>query len=161
MHKKQGSKPFTQFAKKLKRLRCSVSSPRNHTPLRACKDAIIFGTSDDKLCQEALAKDFDWATLRKAALGYEQSRKNCGQMKAPVEDTRSIYTQVEVDQIVSRVMAGKYSARTTSKDTKMSSMTKCPNCPAHYRAHEPGRCPARGKTCVVCHSKNHFAGSRT
>ena len=79
-------------------------------------------------------------------------------MKAPVEDTRSIYIQVEVDQIVSRVMAGKYSARTTSKDTKMSSMPKCPNCPAHYRAHELGRCSARGKTCVVCHSKN-FARS--
>ena len=25
---------------------------------------------------------------------------------------------------------------------------------------EPGRCLARGKTCVVCHSKYHFAGSR-
>ena len=57
-------------------------------------------------------------------------------MKAPVEDTRSIYTQVAVDQIVSRVMAGKYSAQTTSKDTKMTSMTKCLNCPAHYRVSQ-------------------------
>ena len=46
------------------------------------KDAIIFGTSDEKLRQEALAKDFSLTDLRKAALGYEQSRRSSGTIKS-------------------------------------------------------------------------------
>ena len=37
---------------------------------RAMKDAFIFGMSDDKLRQEALAKDFTYAQVMQAALGY-------------------------------------------------------------------------------------------
>ena len=159
MHAKQGSKPFSTFAKEVEDLAVQCQFESNpYTLERACKDAIIFGTSDDKLRQEALAKDFDLDTLRKAAQGYEQSRKNCGQMKIPGEDTRCIYTKDEVDQLIARVAAGKYStSKAANKDSKPG---KCPNCPTHYRPHEPSRCPARGKTCVVCKSKNHFAGSK-
>ena len=31
--------------------------------------------------------------------------------------------------------------------------------PPHYKPHGPGKCPAVGKTCVVCKCKNRFAGS--
>ena len=48
------------------------SRERTHpyTKDRAMKDAFIFGTSDDKLRQEALAKDFTYAQVMKSALGY-------------------------------------------------------------------------------------------
>ena len=78
---------------------------------RAKKDAFIFGTSDDKLRQEALAKDWDWDGVLKAALGYEQSRKSSGSFKQTSgEDVKRLeYSQDDVDAIVARVLAGKYS----------------------------------------------------
>lgn len=60
------------------------------------KDAIIFGTLDERLRQEALAKDLDYPALMKAALGYEQSRKASGTIKASttVESENNVmYTQ--------------------------------------------------------------------
>ena len=74
------------------------------------KYALIFGTSDEKLRQEALAKDFDYNTLIKAALGYEQSRiKASGTMEATaIDDVGQLtHTEEEVYNIVARVMAGK------------------------------------------------------
>ena len=56
-----------------------------------------------------MAKDFDYNTLIKAALGYEQSRKASGTIRATaIDDVRQLtHTQEEVDNIVARVMAGK------------------------------------------------------
>ena len=76
MHVQQGTKTFTQFAREVEELatQCQFDTVP-YTKERAMKDAIIFGTSDDKLRKEALAKDVDLTTLTKTALGYEQSRK--------------------------------------------------------------------------------------
>ena len=73
-------------------------------------------------------------------------------------NTPGTYTQEQVDQIVARIMAGKYSSRAKDKD-KSTKPKKCPNCPSFYKRHEPNRCPAKGKTCIVCKKKHHFAGS--
>ena len=75
MHVQEGTKTFTQFARKVEELatHCQFDTVPC-TKERAMKDAIIFGTSDDKLRKEALAKDVDLTTLTKTALGYEQSR---------------------------------------------------------------------------------------
>ena len=165
MHCRQGTRSVTEYLKELDELgtQCQFTE-QAYTKERAMKDAYIFGTSDDKLRQEALAKDLDFEKLRRAALGYEQSRRASGQIKttSPSEsEVRQVnYSQNQVDEIVARVMAGKYSARNQSKPGDTSA-TKCPNCPPHYRPHPPGKCPAKGKTCAVCKRNDHFARSQT
>ena len=155
MHVQQGTKTFTQFAREVEELatQCQFDTVP-YTKERAMKDAIIFGTSDDKLHKEALAKNVDLTTLTKTALGYELSQKSCSTMNTtgePIQriDTPSTYTQEQVDQIVARIMAGKYSSHVKDKE-KSTKPKKCPNCPSFYKLHEPNRCPAKGKTCIVC-----------
>jgi hypothetical protein len=167
MHVKQGTKPFTDFIKEVDELatQCQFDTkPYNRD--RAMKDSIIFGTSDEKLRQEALAKDFSLADIQRADLGYEQSRRLTGAIKreshSTRDDCRRLYTQDEVDNLVARVTTGKYSSKfsNSEKSGKPEYTTqKCRNCPPHYRPHDPSKCPARGKTCVVCKGKNHFARS--
>ena len=168
MHTRQGTKSVTEFARDIEELshQCQFET-QPYDKERAKKDAFIFGTSDDKVRQEALAKDWKWEEVFKAALGYEQSRKSSGAIKQTSgEEVRQVsYTQEDVDHIVSRVMAGKYStssrgsgASAPKQNIKQTS-EKCRNCPGHYRPHPPGRCPAAGKSCVVCKGKGHFAGS--
>ena len=167
IHAQQGTKSITVFAKEIEELatQCQFTE-RQYTKERAMKDAIIFGTSDERLRQEALAKDLDYPLLMKAALGYEQSRKASGTIKASTAlDTASnvMYTEDQIEDIVSRVIAGKYSMRKPGKTkpdkTKSDISRKCPNCPSHYTPHEPHKCPAHGKTCVACKQRNLFAGS--
>ena len=164
MHARQGTKTVTEFARELEELaaQCQFDT-KPYTQARAMKDAFIFGTSDDKLRQEALAKDFEYAHLMKAALGYEQSRRASGTIKQTSgEEVRQVsYTQDEVDAIVARVTAGRYSNRRPQapKSGTPQPTSKCRSCPPHYKPHGPGKCPAVGKTCVVCKRKNHFAGS--
>ena len=101
-----------------------------------------------------------------AALGYEQSRRASGSIKQTSgEEVRQVtYTQDDVDAIAARVMSGKYSSRSNTMppkpDSKQGNNT-CRNCPPPYKPHPPGRCPANGKTCVVCKGRNHFAESPT
>ena len=79
MHARQGTKSVTEFVREIDELtdQCQFDT----TPYdkdRARKDAYIFGTADGKLRQEALAKDFTYEQVMKAALGYEQSRRASG-----------------------------------------------------------------------------------
>ena len=90
----------------------SLQPSANLTRIRTQKDeqkndALIFGTSDEELRQEALAKDFDYNALIKAALGYEQSRKASGTINSTDEVRQLTHTQDEVDDIVARVIAGE------------------------------------------------------
>ena len=166
MHAKQGTKTFTEFSNEVDCLATQCQFEANpYDKDRAAKDALIFGTSDEKLRQEALAKDFNLSDLKKAALGYEQSRKSAGAIKNERQDEACsrVYTETELSEIVSRITAGKYSsqAHKSNNPTRNSSETKCPNCPPHYRQHAPQKCPAQHKTCVKCKQKGHFANSRS
>ena len=162
MHANQGTKTMTQFAREVDELatQCQLEE-KPYNKERAMKDAIIFGTSDDKLRQEALAKDYDYAHVIKAALGYEQARKASGAIKT--EEVVK-YTQAEVDNIVAKLsQAGRYSNRRPRPSQDSSAGTaqnRCPNCPQHYRPHNKSQCPAQGKTCVVCKQVGHFAKSK-
>ena len=167
MHVRQGSKSVTEFAREVHDLaeRCQYDT-KPYDKNRAMKDAFTFGTSDDKLCQEALVKDFTYAQVMQAALGYEQSRRASGSIKQTSgEEVRQVtYTQDDVDAIVARVMSGKYSSRSNTVPPKPDSKqgnNKCRNCPPHYKPHPPGKYPANGKMRVVCKGHNHFAGSPT
>ena len=162
MHTRQGNRTITEYSREVDELATQCQfDVKPYTKARAMKDAMIFGTSDEKLRQEALAKDFDYTNLIKSGLGYEQSRRASGAMKSTLdEDVRQVsYTQDDVDNIVARVLAGKYSSRHQPTPEPDKSSAKCPNCPPHYRPHEKHKCPARGKTCAACKRKNHFAGS--
>ena len=166
MHTRQGTKSVTEFAREIDDLaeQCQFSS-QPYTKERAMKDALIFGTSDDKLRQEALAKDFSYDQTIKAALGYEQSRKASGTIRQSsgedVCQVQATYSQEDVEAIIARVMNGRYSSRNPPdrKSDYKKDMPKCSNCPPHFRPHGSGKCPALGKTCVVCKGRNHFAGS--
>ena len=168
MHVKQGTKSVTEFAKEVETLaqQCQLDTVQ-YTKERAKKDAYIYGTSDERLRQEALAKDMNYSTLLQTATSYEQSRRSSGVIKSE-EPVRQVLGEEEVEALVARMMAnkqpGKYSSRTATPTSETRGDTsrgppKCPNCPGHYRPHGPGKCPASGKICVVCRKKNHFAGS--
>ena len=59
MHAKQGAKSFTEFANEVDELASQCQLEKNpYTKERATKDALIFGTSDEVLRKEALAKYF-------------------------------------------------------------------------------------------------------
>ena len=93
MHAKQGTKSVTEFARELDQLAAQCQFDTNpYTKERAKKDALIFGTSDEKLRQEALAKDFDYNSLIKDALGYEQSRKASGTIHSTDEVRQLTHT---------------------------------------------------------------------
>ena len=174
MHAKQGTKSVTEFAHELDELasRCQLTDVP-YTPDRAKKDAFVFGTSDERLRQEALAKDPEYDALLRLATSYEQSRRDSGKIRAAGAEGQDPVRQVvdtgDVEAVVAKMLAhklpGKYSARPASTPRYKSGSAgepdrpKCPNCPTHYRPHEPGRCPARGKTCAACQQRHHFAGS--
>ena len=92
------------------------------------KDAIIFGTSDEQLRREALAKDFDLKQITTAALGYEQSRKNAGAIKKEqdqdTDECRRVYTEKQVEEIVAKVQAGKFSSQKQKQKKKDSQTNK-------------------------------------
>ena len=82
MHAKQGTRTITEFTNEIKELaiQCQFEShPYNKE--RAMNDALIFGTSDEQLRREALAKDFNLSQITTADVGYEQSRKSAGLLK--------------------------------------------------------------------------------
>lgn len=168
MTHKQSSKTVTQFHRELKELanQCQFEA-KPYTKARAIRDAFLFGTSDDKLRQEALARDYEYDKLIKSALGYEQSRISSNTIKsnsASGEDVHRTYTQEEVDSLVARITgAGKFSVRNKNSGGKAaekpSENNKCQFCPPHFRAHAIGKCPTYGKTCSACKGKNHFAGA--
>ena len=101
------------------------------------KDAIIFGTSDEQLRREALAKDFNLSQLKTAALGYEQSRKSSGAIKqgqSQDEECRRVYTEKQVEEIVAKMQAGKFSfqqQKQSKNEATQKQGGKCPNCPPH------------------------------
>ena len=112
MHVKQGTKSVTEFAKEVETLaqQCQLDTV-NYTQERAKKDAYIYGTSDEKLRQEALAKDMNYATLLQTATSYEQSRKSSGVIKSE-ETVRQVLGEEDVEAMVARAPDdGKQAAR--------------------------------------------------
>ena len=164
MHAKQGTRTITEFNRDIKRLAVKLQlEVRRYTKEMAMRDAIIFGTSDDKLRQEALTKDLDHKALIRTAASFEQARKSSGTIKSANGEAvnQVTFSQSQVEEIVARVTApGKYSSRGPPTTPKSQKLPKCQNCPPHYRPHAPDRCPARGKTCAVCKKLNHFAKSQ-
>jgi len=168
MHAKQGTRSMTEFANEIEELATQCQFDTNlYNKARAMKDAIIFGTSDEQLRREALAKDYNLNELKTAALGYEQSRKSSGAIKKEQIDNdecRRVYTEQQLEEIIAKVQAGKFSyqqlKKSRSEETQSTPPGKCLNCPPNYRPHSSSKCPAIGKTCMVCRQKNHFAKSK-
>ena len=70
MRHQQGTKSFAEFVKEIEELGDHCQLDRNlYTCQRAHKMLLKFGTADDKVHQEALAKDYDLASLIKAGQG--------------------------------------------------------------------------------------------
>ena len=154
LHHEQGTKTVTQYAKEIAQLaeQCQLDT-QPYTKDRAMRDAMLFGTSDNKLRTDGLAHDLSYDRLLKSALSYEQSRQAASQITAASH-------QEEISKIHAR--PGRYSSRYKKPDSNDSAENngKCSNCPQHYRPHPKQKCPALGKTCMACRGKGHFAGSK-
>ena len=165
MHTRQGERTVTEFLDELDSLSTQCQFDTNpYTQERAKKDAFIFGTSDERLRQEALAKDPDLQTLVKTAMGYEQARKSSGTIQAQAGEP---VARVALRGRYSTNQPAKKPSSQSSRGAGLSSQSsrdagprpRCKNCPPHYRPHPPGRCPAKGKTCALCGERNHFVGA--
>ena len=106
------SQDYRQYAQDAGFVRTGEGAEKIHTQKNGQKKTHSFSAfQKKKLRQEALAKDFDYITLIKAALGYEKSRKTSGTIRATTIDVSElVHTQDEVDNIVARIIAGRCSA---------------------------------------------------
>jgi hypothetical protein len=88
MHARQGTQPFSEFVREVDKLAtlCQFDT-KPYDKTRAMRDAIIFGTSDENLRQEALTKDFSIIALLKAAIGYENSCRSTGGIRGERNQT--------------------------------------------------------------------------
>ena len=118
----------------------SVYAPHSHTakntPCEIPSQLIPLTTG--------LAKDFDYPNLIRSALGCEQSWPASGTIKSTSEEVRKVtYSPTEVNDIITRDLTGRYSARSQVKFPEISNERKCPNYPSHYRPHDRVKCPGR------------------
>ena len=102
MHAKQGTRNWTEFSRDVDRLarQCQFDT-KPYTRERAIKDALIFGTSDEKLRKEALAKDLGYEELMRSATSYEQARKSSVSCHSPSDSPRI------VDENIDRTLTSK------------------------------------------------------
>ena len=143
-----------------------------YTENDAIKDAAIFGMSDEKMQEKALAED---PTLDKL-IRWGQSREAGREGAHRLKDNRSQVSRVgtrdlsmeEIDGQIQSLMRlkkqGRYSGRPIRQkneekksEERKQTPTTCNTCSAK---HIPGECRAQGKKCFTCGGRDHFSGSR-
>ena len=147
-----------------------------YTENDAVKDAAIFGMSDEKLQEKALADDPTLDALVRMGQSREAGREGVHQLKdnrsqvSRVASNKDFLTTDEIDSQIQTLMRlkkqGRYSGRPIKQNNKdelhnndqkpKQSSWDCNNCSAK---HPPGRCRAKGKKCFDCDGRDHFSGS--
>ena len=142
----------------------------------AVRDQIVRGTSDDKLREDALAKEHTVEDLVMKGQGYEQSRVNskaiAGKPVARMELLETISNteeKVDFDHVVAKLKSerfprhrggwrggesGRGRERGGGRDYGLPKYSAC-----HKRHNTSENCPATGEECIQCHEKGHFKGS--
>lgn len=137
-----------------------------YTQQDAVKDAAIFGMTDARLREKALAEDPTLDTLTRWGHAREAGKEDAVNLKDassgaikrigwrehnPAEemDDEELDNLIDSLNVMKLKKAGKYSVRFKNKDS--SSCNRC------LTDHPQGRCPAFGKECFTCGEKNHFS----
>ena len=162
----QGDRTWVEFIKDIEaKAKILNFEKKPYTQEEAIKDAAIFGMSDAKLREKALAEDPDLETLSRWGHAKETGREDAYQMKGSKGNVKKIANDIpdeEMDeeeiedmihtlQVMKLKKAGKYSIRFKNRN----SCTRCNS------EHAPERCPANGRECFKCGGKNHFVNSQS
>ena len=125
--------PFEQFLRDvlLKSQYCNFGELKNSM----VRDQLVCGTKDSKLRARL---------LRERNLTLEKAIEYCKTAEI-VESQNQAWEHSE---------AQLNAVRKKQREPKSSAKKECMYC---GRKHPPRTCPAWGKTCGVCHKKNHFA----
>ena len=160
----QGTRSWSDFIRDLER-KAKILNFENkpYTTDEAIKDAAIFGMNDPSLREKALAEDptleklTRWGQARETGredahhLNKEGNVKRVGSHLLSTDmETDEIENMIETLQVMKLKKAGKYSSR-NNNSPRSGSCNRC------NTEHNPGRCPANGKTCFTCGAKNHFS----
>ena len=164
---KQGSRNWMDFIHDLeKKAKILGFDKQPYTQQDAVKDAAIFGMTDARLREKALAEDPTLDTLTRWGHAREAGKEDAVNLKdassgaikrigwresnPPEEmDDEELDNLIDSLNVMKLKKAGKYSVRFKNKDS--SSCNRC------LTDHPQGRCPAFGKECFTCGEKNHFS----
>lgn len=166
---KQGTIKWMDFIHELeKKVKILDFERQPYTDKDAVKDAAIFGMSDQRLREKALAEDPDLETLSRWGYAREAGKSDAHNLKDvaggtvkrigwnqepdPNMDEDEIDDLIDSLKVMKLKKVGKYSSKFKKKE-EGGSCTRC------LTDHDPGRCPAYGKECFACGGKNHFARS--
>ena len=160
MTTKQGQKNWMEFIAELEQKAYILGFDRQpYTQKDAVKDAAIFGMTDMRLKEKALAEDPGLDTLIKWGQARETGKEGAHALsEASGARTNRLaeMDEEEMDEMINtwNIMKirkqGRYSAR-SSKDQQRKPCNKCNS------QHPEGRCPAKGKECFTCGERNHFS----
>ena len=133
----EAGEPYDQYQTALCKLAegCAFSTI---TPEELLRDRLVFGTSDNKVCERLLRESA--VTLKKTDEICRGSESSSAQMK-----------EVGKTDTVSAINTDKKGGRQCNAISKQGKA--CGNC---GRNHEIGNCAARGRPCNVCGKLNHF-----
>ena len=117
------------------------------------RDQIVVGSTSTRIRRKALAENFTLEKLLDAARAEESANAAA----ADIEKSTSVATPQETEVFKVTRRPGKYSNRTKMNPTNPPPEKKCYSCGGAFPHPNKKLCPARGKECLTCHRKGHFA----
>ena len=164
---KQGSMKWMDYIHELeKKVKILNFEKQPYTNNDAVKDAAIFGMTDQRLREKALAEDPDLETLTRWGHAREAGKSDAHTLKDVTggsvkrigwnSEDSSYMDEEEIDNLIDslKVMKLKKAGKYSSKYKREEGGSVCQRCLTN---HEKGRCPAKGKECFSCGGKNHLS----
>ena len=118
----------------------------------AVRDQIVFGTTNDKIREEAFIKTWDLANLRKEGMRMESASKGAAELSGEHINRVGPYSHKNI----------RSNKNNDNRNTpKTLTPLICFNCgttvTTPIKTHTRRDCPALGKTCAKCNKEGHFA----
>ena len=151
----QGTRSWSDFIRDLERKAKTLNFEKKpYSTEEAIKDAAIFGMNDPALREKALAEDPDLEKLSRWGQAKEAGKEDAhnlskGTIKRIQPDlVNDQMNPEEIDQMIQtlQVMKLKKAGRYSNRYKKQ----QCNRCNSE---HQPERCPANGKTCLLATAK--------
>ena len=163
---KQGSKKWMDYIDELNNKAKILDIEKNpYTSDDVVKDAAIFGMSDARLRERALAEDPNLAKLISLGQAKEAGKADAQTLRESNTTVKKIdygkeshggMSPDEIDTIIEdlKVMKLKKVGKYSSRAVRSNDSEECKRC---ITQHIQGRCPANGKSCFTCGERNHFS----
>ena len=142
----QGNQPFTSWYPKVmeQAKRCKLEA---YTAERAARDAMVIQTENNKLRKKALSEGPSYNDFVKAGLAMESS------------DAQA--TKMGRADGVNWLKDKSARSNNESQRQEYKGPSLCDFCGYdRKKAHNKGKCPAKGKMCKACDRKGHFAKAK-